>query len=494
MHLIRWTLGSESGVAFAPAGFFNLPADVGRELGAAGLALSKSRAVLLSSEGPRTLVRGEIMSRGASQLSWEPSSEPKRPLSAEPTCNEPEPKVTVLALLTADGRLLPIGEEPLLVGRHPGCDVALKDEHASTYHCALAREGGLVRVLDLASTNGTSVDGVLVHRGAVDRRASLRVGRTRLDLVPSVGTGRPLLLPSPAMRRLYVQAARLARSRAAVLISGESGVGKEVLARLIHDESGRRGAFVALNSAVLQKSMASSELFGHVRGAFTGADRDHDGAFVAADGGTLFLDEIGELAPDVQAELLRAVELGRVRRLGDTREVPVDVRVVAATHRDLARMVGAGRFREDLYHRLCVLPVTIPPLRERLEDLDALADELLAREHPRLRLTEAARLRLRQHPWSGNARELLNVLRRAAVYCDGDVLEPRHLEIGPDLGRARAGALDDLIAEQVLTTYRELGNVAATARHLGLRRTVVHRVLQLERRAVRQGPWSGGAA
>lgn len=243
---------------------------------------------------------------------------------------------------------------------------------------------------------------------------------------------------SPAMQQLYGMIERLAPSDVAVLIHGETGSGKEHVARALHEQGPRaKGPFVAVNCAAVAKDLLESELFGHVKGSFTGAIADRDGQFVAAHGGTLFLDEIGDMPMGMQVKLLRALQEQTVRPVGANREVKIDVRVVAASHRDLRELIAEQRFREDLYFRLAVVTLEVPPLRDRLEDLPHLAAFLLERGarglgRGPLALTEAALERLGTHAWPGNVRELDNELLRAAALAAGDAIEPG--DLSPALG------------------------------------------------------------
>ena len=239
---------------------------------------------------------------------------------------------------------------------------------------------------------------------------------------------------SAAVQKLVARALRFAPSGAPVLVMGESGTGKELVARLLHDH-GRSpaGPLVPVNCGALSRELAESELFGHERGAFTGAGTRRTGWFEEASGGTLVLDEIGELPLELQPKLLRVLETGRLRRVGGRGETAVDVRVVALTLRDLPREVERGRFRGDLYHRLSTFQLVLPPLRERRDDLPLLADHFLtelARELGPRQLTAAARDRLATHAWPGNVRELRNVLRRAAILCEATI-DAEDLELSP---------------------------------------------------------------
>jgi two-component system response regulator AtoC len=243
----------------------------------------------------------------------------------------------------------------------------------------------------------------------------------------------PLVATDPLMLAVAEQIRKVAATNASVLLLGESGTGKEVAARAVHAESPRSaGPFVAVNCAAITETLLESEIFGHEKGAFTGATEARRGRFELADGGTLFLDEVGELAPGLQSKLLRVLEERKFERVGGSRTISVDVRLVAATNRDLAAEMQAGRFRADLYHRLAVFPVRLPPLRERKKDIVPLAEHLLVRigedlGRRGLSLSAAARAALLARDWPGNVRELRNVLERAAILTDGKQLEAEHL-------------------------------------------------------------------
>ena len=236
---------------------------------------------------------------------------------------------------------------------------------------------------------------------------------------------------APAFRATLEMALRVAPSAASVLLLGESGTGKELMAKAIHEASPRASApFVVVECASLSETLFESELFGHEKGAFTGATSARVGLAESANGGTLFLDEVGDIPMSMQVKLLRLLETGTFRRVGSSDLRHTDVRVIAATHRPLREMIAQQQFRVDLYHRLSTFPIRLPPLRERREDLPLLADTLLARVAPlrHLSIAPAGQHRLMSHPFSGNIRELRNVMERAALFCDGDVIELSHIE------------------------------------------------------------------
>jgi two-component system response regulator FlrC len=297
---------------------------------------------------------------------------------------------------------------------------------------------------------------LLVER-ALERRRLREQGRRAL--VQAEGT-EPVVARDPAMLEVIRQLRKVAPTQATVLLSGESGTGKEVAARMLHRESTRRdGPFVAVNCAAVSPQLVESEMFGHEKGAFTGAVERRRGRFELADGGTLFLDEVSELPPPLQAKLLRVLQERTFERVGGTRTMEVDVRVVAATNRDLPAEIAAGRFREDLYHRLAVFPVRLPPLRERPGDILPLAEHLLGRigrelGKASLVLDDGARRDLAARRWPGNVRELGNALERAAIMAEGQVIGCQHLPVvssSPATAAPRVmdGTLRDLEKEAI---------------------------------------------
>lgn len=317
------------------------------------------------------------------------------------------------------------------VGSAASNDLVLDDPTISRFHCSIQREGGAWRIVDTGSTNGTRVNGVRILSAELEAQAVIAIGDSRVRVQPDKGanTTVPIIAAfgsiigtSAAMQRLFATLERVAASDIDVLIHGESGTGKELVATEIVQRSARaQGPLVVVDCGSISPALVESELFGHVRGAFTGADRDREGAFEAADGGTVFLDEVGELPIELQPKLLRALEQREVRRVGTSRARRVDVRVIAATHRELEREVNRGRFRDDLFYRLAKVSVRVPPLRDRLEDLSALVDSFLAafgqRDGGRL-FSTAVLEQMRQHDWPGNVRELRNYVERSIVLDD----------------------------------------------------------------------------
>jgi DNA-binding NtrC family response regulator len=307
--------------------------------------------------------------------------------------------------------------------------------------------------------------------------------RARLDAIIAV---------SPPMAQVLELVIRVAPTETTVLILGESGTGKELIARAIHGGSSRaHGPFVAVNCAAIPETLLESELFGHVKGAFTGAIRDRVGKFEAAEGGTIFLDEIGEMRSDLQVKILRVLEERTLERVGDNRLISVDVRVLAATNKDLSKAIQAGEFREDLYYRLNVVPLLIPPLRERREDIRPLAQHFLKRlgASPRLTIAPEAFRALESYDWPGNVRELENALERAMIFHRGDLISladlpeairaPKAKEAALPVSLPEAGlSLEEVEKELILRALQKHDwNQSRAARYLGItRHTLLYRI------------------
>jgi two-component system response regulator HydG len=315
--------------------------------------------------------------------------------------------------------------------------------------------------------------------------------RRAVDRTSALGD---LIGASPAMRDIFAMIRKVAHSRSSVLITGESGTGKEVVARTLHYHGARaHKPFIPINCTAIPEGLLESELFGHVRGAFTGAHTSKRGLFEKADGGTLFLDEIGDMGAVLQGKLLRVLQDREIRPVGGTQSVRVDVRIIAATNKDLSHEIEEGRFREDLYYRLNVIPIHIPPLRERTEDIPPLVAAFLRRhaDGERRRLTPAAMERMAAHPWKGNARELENAIERALALCENEEIgsDDLPLELSEPASGARVADPRDLrpLAETRMS-LRELedryidevleltgGNKVKAARILGIDRKTLYR-------------------
>jgi transcriptional regulator with GAF, ATPase, and Fis domain len=399
--------------------------------------------------------------------------------------------------------------ELVRIGSHEQSDLVLADRLVSRSHCRLVKGRTVWRVSDTGSLNGTMIDGVRVRDGDLPPRdTTMTLGESELLLRPLPEGLHASPSPPPLrtsfgelcgtsapMRRLFTMLESVAASDATVLIEGESGTGKELAA----SEIVRRGPraqkpFVIVDCGSISRSLIESELFGHRKGAFTGADREHIGVFEAADGGTVFLDEIGEMPLDLQPKLLRAIESREIRRIGDSRSRKVDVRVLAATNRRLDREVNLGRFREDLFFRLSVVTVTIPPLRERVEDLEmlvaAILDGLGASEAGKGIFTGAVLEDMARHDWPGNVRELRNFVERAIVL--GGAAAPAGATV---VGEGVAAeplvnievpfreAKDDAIAKferayaERLLEWSE-GNISRAARKARMDRMNLHRLIR----------------
>jgi DNA-binding NtrC family response regulator len=389
-----------------------------------------------------------------------------------------------------------------VIGTSATADLVLGDRTVSRFHCEIALVSGRVVIRDLGSRNGTLIDGVSVLTTHVGNGALLRLGTSairfeldadvvELPLSPRTEFG-VLAGRSLVMRQVFAVLQRAAAVDATVLIEGETGSGKEAVAESIHRESPRAaGPYIVVDCGAIPGNLMESELFGHERGAFTGAEGAREGAFEAADGGTILLDEVGELAPDLQPKLLRVLERREVKRLGATRPRPIDVRILAATNRNLRAEVNAHRFRADLYFRLAVLEVRLPPLRERLDDLPLLIDRLLETigraGDPEAGFVRAADFvaELARHAWPGNVRELRNYLERCIALHERAPLAttaagtPRWpIDLDRTLREVRDGAarvIERDYLEAVLVRHGQ--NVTAAARAAGIDRIHFYRLL-----------------
>ena len=397
------------------------------------------------------------------------------------------------------------------IGSHSSNDLVLADPSVSRFHCKLTHDEHGWRLQDNGSLNGTQLNGVRVRDADFTGEGTIALGdcvlfaktlgegegdgdREPVSEVPVGSTFGALTGTSLAMRKLFAFLEKVAASDINVLIEGESGTGKEVVASEISQRGPRADkAFVIVDCGAISPSLVESELFGHVRGAFTGADRDRVGAFEAANGGTVFLDEIGELPLDLQPKLLRALEARAIRRVGETRARKVDVRVIAATNRDLEREVNKGRFREDLYFRLAVMTVRVPSLRDRIEDVPALVRAFLASlgvapSDPRDVFSPRVLAELATHDWPGNVRELRNYVERSVVLQEALPAAPKKAPPaaapeadGPIVPfKLAKDAVVDGFERSYLSNLLEQcgGNISKAARTAGMDRMYLHRLVQ----------------
>ncbi|MFT3767700.1 MAG: sigma 54-interacting transcriptional regulator [Minicystis sp.] len=319
------------------------------------------------------------------------------------------------------------------IGTAPANDLVLADQTVSRHHCAISATPQGFQLADLGSSNGTWIGNVRLREGYVESGSRVRVGRTTLridrvdeDICEALSAEDrfgSLLGSSSAMRRIFAALPRVAQSESTVLLEGETGTGKGVLASAIHNASARAsGPFVVLDCTAIPPTLVESELFGHVKGAFTGAATNRAGAFEQAKGGTIFIDEIGELPLDMQPKLLRALEERSVKRVGGNQRISIDARVIAATNRDLRTEVNRGSFRADLYYRLNVVRIHVPPLRERTGDIEQLANHFYGELVPDRSIPRELLEMFRRQTWPGNVRELRAAVERAVLFDDPALL------------------------------------------------------------------------
>jgi transcriptional regulator with GAF, ATPase, and Fis domain len=402
-----------------------------------------------------------------------------------------------------------IASDVIRIGKAPDNDLALVDETVSRVHFEIMRDAKGYLVRDLKSTNGTFLDGAEVKEAYLRAGSVIGVGATELKFTPF--EERIEILPSekealgemvgksPAMREIFGLVERIAPTDATVLIEGETGTGKDMIARTLHQLSPRSDRpFIVVDCGAVAGTLIESELFGHEKGAFTGAVSARQGAFELASGGTVFLDELGELSLDLQPKLLRVLEQRELRRVGGQKTIKVDLRVIAATRKDLRSEVEKGKFREDLYFRLNVVPITAPPLRERREDIPLLIDAMLKKLAPdgAAALADTTRAALMAHDWPGNVRELRNVIERAlALGADPGMLvaplggaEPHKgvqlrdaIEFEPGVSfRDTKERWNELFERRYLAWLikRADGNISKAARDADMDRKYLHKLLR----------------
>jgi DNA-binding NtrC family response regulator len=394
------------------------------------------------------------------------------------------------------GTVARIEKPSFSVGTHETNDLVLADDAVSKHHLEVSVVPDGYRIVDLSSSNGTFLGGIKITDITVIEPVQLQIGTTSLRITPAMGEKEvpasqrtrfgSVLGRSVVMREMFEQLEAVSKSDCSVLIEGETGVGKEQVAESVHNESPRKEApFVVVDCGALAGELLESELFGHAKGAFTGADSERKGLLQMADGGTVFLDEVGELPTSLQAKLLGVLERRKVTPLGTSVSKAIDVRVIAATNRNLAREVNEGRFRSDLFFRLAVVRLRVPPLRERLDDIPMLVehflDQLRQREgaHVPSTLAPIEMARLSAQPWVGNVRELRNAVERLALRIGG----PPAPEETAGRPEAFMKARDRFVAEferRYLTDILERAgaNVSEAARQAGVDRRNFQRLLR----------------
>jgi two-component system, NtrC family, response regulator GlrR len=411
------------------------------------------------------------------------------------------PSLRVAVATDAEQVEAPLSVRPVVVGTSTDCDLVVRDAGVSRRHCQLTLTERGVVLQDLDSKNGTFVRGVPIREAVLHPGVPATIGNARLGVAV---VGEPTVLSlsklprfggalgaSVAMRALFAALERTAATEATIVLLGESGTGKDLLARAIHAASPRKdGPFEVLDCSAVAPALVEAELFGHVRGAFTGAVANRAGVFEQANGGTLFLDELGELPLELQPKLLRALETRQVRPVGASEWRSFDARLVAATHRDLRSRVAAGTFREDLFYRVAMVEVRVPPLRERKDDIPLLVERYLAEQTPPRGLADLppnAVALLMGHDWPGNVRELRNTVSRLLLFPEigGDALE-RPGRTGPPeqspaqlpLREARAIVVEQFERAYIASALRKHGGkVARTAEALGISRQLLYRLL-----------------
>ena len=412
------------------------------------------------------------------------------------------------------GREFVVNRDTYTIGSGDHNDLVIGDSTVSKRHCEIIVEESGYQIRDLDSTNGTMVQGVRVSSAHLAPGAEIQIGKSRIVFCPLQDSNDIPLSSNEAfgkmlgrsipMRRIFYLAETYSPSDATIMITGETGTGKEVLAEEIHNHSNRKNKpFIVIDCAAISKDLMESEIFGHVKGAFTGANSDRQGAFELADGGTVFLDEIGDLLPDLQPKLLRVLEKREIRRVGSNDLRKIDVRIISATNRNLANEVNENRFREDLYYRLSVVHLELPPLRRRKDDIPLIVKKFLTMLHGDDALSQVADLDvtmdvLKRHEWPGNVRELRNLVE-LAFYSEK---RPVDLSSFLSFGMLRAGrkpndepdmsfttdrpfkdAKNDLIEEfekaylnDLLARNRQ--NISQSAREAGIERAYLQRLIR----------------
>lgn len=376
----------------------------------------------------------------------------------------------------------------LRIGSKKENDVVIADDTVSRHHAVIEEKKGQYIIRDLESTNGTFVNGLRVSEAFLNEGSIIKLGNTELRFIPV--EEKIELLPSKKdrfgdivgkskeMKEIFGILEKISKTDATVLITGETGTGKELVAKAIHENSNRsKKPFVVIDCSAIARNLIESELFGHEKGAFTGAVSARHGAFEAANGGTIFLDEVGELEPDMQPRLLRVLEAREIKRVGSTNIIPVDVRIIAATNRDLSAEIKKNRFREDLFYRLSVININLPQLRDRKDDISLLIDYFIKTNKAR-KVKGVAKETLDiliNYRWPGNVRELRNVIERAIALGVSDYIEPKDLILlkpqasEKDTADLSGKTLEEIEKSAIIQTLKaHKGNKTTTAKALGI--------------------------
>lgn len=386
------------------------------------------------------------------------------------------------------GKEFVIDKGLLRIGSKKENDVVIADDTVSRHHAVIEEKKGQYVIKDLGSTNGTFVNGLRISEAFLNEGSIIKLGNTELRFIPV--EEKIELLPSKKdrfgdivgkskeMKEIFGILEKISKTDATVLITGETGTGKELVAKAIHENSNRsKKPFVVIDCSAIARNLIESELFGHEKGAFTGAVSTRHGAFETANGGTIFLDEVGELEPDMQPRLLRVLEAREIKRVGSTNIIPVDVRIIAATNRDLSTEIKKNRFREDLFYRLSVININLPQLRDRKDDISLLIDYFIKTNKAR-KVKGVAKETLDiliNYRWPGNVRELRNVIERAIALGASDYIEPKDLILlkprasEKDTADLSGKTLEEIEKSAIIQTLKaHKGNKTTTAKALGI--------------------------
>ncbi|MEK6679824.1 MAG: sigma 54-interacting transcriptional regulator, partial [Nitrospirota bacterium] len=386
------------------------------------------------------------------------------------------------------GKEFVIDKGLLRIGSKKENDVVIADDTVSRHHAVIEEKKGQYIIRDLESTNGTFVNGLQVSEAFLNEGSIIRLGNTELRFIPveekieltpsKKDRFGDIVGKSKEMKEVFGILEKVSKTGATILITGETGTGKELVAKAIHENSNRsKKPFVVIDCSAIARNLIESELFGHEKGAFTGAVSTRHGAFETANGGTIFLDEIGELEPDMQPRLLRVLEAREIKRVGSTNIIPVDVRIIAATNRDLSAEIKKNRFREDLFYRLSVININLPQLRDRKDDISLLIDYFIKTNKAR-KVKGVAKETLDiliNYRWPGNVRELRNVIERAIALGASDYIEPKDLILlkpqasEKDTADLSGKTLEEIEKSAIIQTLKaHKGNKTTTAKALGI--------------------------